>query len=179
MSTLFWLSYIMLWLLVVPLVMLNLVLFRQLGIMIMGTARGVNQSGIPIGHKLPQAAAFRLEGEEWSTAELLGAPSLMLFGSPTCKECAEIMPDFKRIAEINEVKPILLLFSTAELAAEYVRKINYTDEVMLVNPDLANQLDVQVTPFAYAIDRNGIIKHKGLVNSRDQLELYVRASRAS
>lgn len=179
MSTLFWLSYIMLWLLVIPLVILNLVLFRQLGIMIMGTARGVNQSGIPIGHKIPQVAAFRLKGEEWSTVELLGSPSLMLFGSPTCKECAEIMPDFKRIAEINEVKPILLLFSTAEFAAEYVRKINYTDEVMLVNPDLANQLDVQVTPFAYAIDRNGIIKHKGLVNSKDQLEEYVKASRAS
>ena len=55
MNTFFWISYTMLWILVVPLVILNLVLFRQLGIMVMGTARGVNQSGIPVGHKIPGA----------------------------------------------------------------------------------------------------------------------------
>ncbi|MCM3782649.1 thioredoxin fold domain-containing protein [Neobacillus mesonae] len=179
MTTFFWISYIVLWFLVVPLVILNLVLFRQLGIMIMGTARGVNQSGIPVGQKIPRAATLSLKGHEWSTLELVGTPSLMLFGSPTCKECAEIMPDFKRIAELNEVRPVLLLFSTADLASEYVQKINYEDEVLLVSSDFAHQLDVQVTPFAYAVDTNGVIKHKGLVNSRDQLEIYIEASKAS
>ncbi|WP_231638504.1 hypothetical protein [Paenibacillus sp. JCM 10914] len=88
MSTFFWISYVVLWLLVVPLVVLNLILFRQLGIMVMGTARGINQSGVPVGKPLPSVTTTILQGGEWSTNEIHGTPSLMLFGSPTCKECA-------------------------------------------------------------------------------------------
>ncbi|ANA82760.1 methylamine dehydrogenase [Paenibacillus glucanolyticus] len=179
MNTFFWISYSILWLLVVPLVILNLVLFRQLGIMVMGTARGVNQSGIPVGKKIPEAVTTKLQGTEWSTSELMGMPSLMLFGSPTCKECADILPDFKRIAEMNNVKPVLLLFSSVDLASDYIRKIAYEDEVLIVSSEFANHLDVQVTPYAYAVDTNGVIRHKGLVNSREQLEAYAKAARAS
>ncbi|WP_211750379.1 methylamine dehydrogenase [Paenibacillus sp. Marseille-Q4541] len=179
MSTFFWVSYLILWLLVIPLVILNLVLFRQLGIMIMGTARGVNQSGIPVGKRLPVATTFHIDGTEWSTDELLGTSALILFGSPTCRECAEILPDFHRIAELNQVKPVLMLFSTPELASDYVRKIQYNDDVYIVSSELAHHLDVQVTPFAYAIDPRGVIRHKGLVNSRDQLESYMKSTRVS
>ncbi|AYB43870.1 thioredoxin fold domain-containing protein [Paenibacillus lautus] len=179
MNSFFWISYAILWILVVPLVILNLVLFRQLGIMVMGTARGVNQSGIPVGNKMPRATTTTLQGAEWSTGELIGTPSLMLFGSPTCKECAEILPDFQRIAMMNNVKPILLLFASADLALDYVRKIAYDDEVLIVSSEFANHLDVQVTPYAYAVDANGTIRHKGLVNSREQLEAYAKASRVS
>lgn len=179
MNSFFWISYAILWILVVPLVILNLVLFRQLGIMVMGTARGVNQSGIPVGNKMPRATTTTLQGAKWSTGELIGRPSLMLFGSPTCKECAEILPDFQRIAMMNNVKPILLLFSSADLALDYVRKIAYDDEVLIVSSEFANHLDVQVTPYAYAVDANGTIRHKGLVNSREQLEAYAKASRVS
>ncbi|MFG1731804.1 methylamine dehydrogenase [Paenibacillus sp. 843] len=179
MNTFFWISYTMLWILVVPLVILNLVLFRQLGIMVMGTARGVNQSGIPVGNKIPGASTTTLQGAEWSTSELIGTPSLMLFGSPTCKECADILPDFRRIARMNNVKPILLLFSSVDLASDYVRKIAYDGEVLIVSSEFANHLDVQVTPYAYAVDMKGVIRHKGLVNSREQLEAYAKASRAS
>lgn len=179
MNTFFWISYTLLWILVVPLVLLNLVLFRQLGIMAMGTARGVNHSGIPVGKPLPKATTKTLQGGQWSTGELMGTPSILLFGSPTCKECADILPDFQRIARKNNVKPILLLFSSMDVAADYVQKIGYNDEVMIVSSEFANHLDVQVTPYAYAVDMNGVIRHKGLVNSREQLEAYAIASRAS
>lgn len=179
MNTFFWISYIILWLLVVPLVLLNLVLFRQLGIMVMGTARGVNQSGIPVGRSLPGAETTDLHGRSWTTSELFGTSAVMLFASPTCKECASIVPDFAAIAKQHDVKPLLLLFSTAEKGAAYVQTIEYGGQVLIVTPELADRLDVQVTPFAYAIDPQGTIRHKGLVNSREQLEAYVKASKAS
>lgn len=179
MSTFFWISYVILWVLVVPLIILNLILFRQLGIMIMGTARGVNQSGIPVGEKLPAATTVHLDGWKWSTEELKGSPVLMLFGSPTCKECAEILPDFQQMTKEHQVKPLLMLFSTAELAEDYVHQMEYEDEVYLVSSDFAHQMDVQVTPFAYAIDSRGVIRHKGLVNSREQLESYIKMAKVS
>ncbi|MBD7968397.1 thioredoxin fold domain-containing protein [Paenibacillus gallinarum] len=179
MSTFFWISYAILWLLVVPLVILNLILFRQLGIMIMGTARGVNQSGIPVGERLPAATTTHLDGRQWSTEELKGRPALMLFGSPTCRECAEILPDFQLMTKEHQVKPILMLFSSAELAEDYAHQIEYEDEVVLVSSEFAHQLDVQVTPYAYAIDSQGVIRHKGLVNSREQLESYIKSTKVS
>ena len=47
---------------------------------------------------------------------------------------------------MNNVRPILLLFSSVDLASEYVRKIGYDDEVLIVSSEFANHLDVQVTP---------------------------------
>lgn len=179
MTGFFWVSYVILWLLVLPLVILNLVLFRQLGIMIMGTARGVNESGIAVGKSLPVASTIHIDGSSWSTNELKGSSALMLFGSPTCRECAEILPDFQRLAKLNKVKPVLMLFSSQELASDYVQKIQYEDDVYLVSSEFAHHLDVQVTPFAYAIDSQGVIRHKGLVNSRDQLENYMKSAKVS
>lgn len=179
MNAFFWISYTILWLLVVPLVLLNLVLFRQLGIMVMGTARGVNQSGIPVGRKLPKAETSTLYGKPWTTEALYGNSAIMLFASPTCKECARILPEFGAVAKQYGVKPILLLFATAAQGEAYMQAMEYDEEVLLVTPELAERLDVEVTPFAYAVDPGGMIRHKGLVNSREQLEAYVRAARAS
>jgi methylamine dehydrogenase accessory protein MauD len=179
MPTFFWISYTVLWILIIPLIILNLVLFRQLGIMVMGTARGVNQSGIPIGKKLPTAKTTDLNGREWSTDDLSGKSTVLLFGSPSCKECAEILPEFNKISKDYNIKPILLLFSPEDIAKEYVRKINYNDEVLIVTSELADSLDVQVTPFAYSIDEHGVVRQKGLVNNRDHLKAYAKASKAS
>ncbi|WP_231638505.1 hypothetical protein [Paenibacillus sp. JCM 10914] len=77
------------------------------------------------------------------------------------------------------MRPILLLFSSEELAQDYVHKIAYEGDVLIVTPKFADALDVQVTPYAYAVDASGVIRHKGLVNSREQLEAYVKAASSS
>jgi len=79
MSSFFWGSYTLLWLLVGALTLLNLVLFRQLGIFIMGTARGIHRSGIPVGHRLPIAESSTTTGAPWSTAQVVGRPHLLFF----------------------------------------------------------------------------------------------------
>jgi len=45
-----------------------------------------------------------------------------------------------------------------------------------LSQELRAKLDVGVTPFAYGIDTQGIVRAKGLVNTRGQLDEMARAS---
>ncbi|MFZ3591776.1 methylamine dehydrogenase [Bacillus sp. DJP31] len=175
MNTLFIISYIILWLLIVPLIILNLVLFRQLGIMVMGTARGINDSGVPIGKKLPFFESYNLEGVRWNLGNEVGKPSLFLFVSPRCTECKKILPDFIKITSIYKVNPILFIFAEKEEAREYIKKIGYKGQSLIISHEQAMSLDVSATPFAYAIDSEGIVKEKGLVNTYGHIEKYVKS----
>ncbi|PLR77934.1 methylamine dehydrogenase [Bacillus sp. V3-13] len=175
MSTIFLTSYIVLWLLVVPLVILNLILFRQLGIMVMGTARGVNESGIPIGKKLPYFESEELDGVKWNLGQELGKPSLFLFISPRCNECKKILPDFLKISSMYNVSPILVIFADKVEAAEYINKIGFKGRSLSISHEQALPLDVSATPFAYAINSDGIVQEKGLVNTQGHIERYVKS----
>ncbi len=175
MSTFFIISYIALWILVVPLVILNLILFRQLGIFVMGTARGVDQSGIPVGRLLPKAKSLTLHGEQWSTETIKGRAHILLFGSPRCKECAEIMPYLESVCNKYNVNPTLLLFSEFELAKSYAKRLNLEFDVVHCTTELSQILDVEATPFAYAVDENGVIRGKGLVNDLGRLEFLAQS----
>ena len=176
MNVFFWVSYITLWLLVVPLVVLNLVLFRQLGIVVMGTARGVNQSGIPAGRRLPKVGSVTIQGQDWSTESVKGRPHLLIFGSPTCKECSAIMPDLERMRQTFGVEPILLMFADMEQSTRYVQRHQLNVEVVLASQEVGSKLDVEVTPFGYGVDSQGIIRAKSLINSRTHLEVLARAA---
>ncbi|HEX6289735.1 MAG TPA: redoxin domain-containing protein [Herpetosiphonaceae bacterium] len=176
MSTFFWASYVALWLLIVPLVILNLLLFRQVGIMVMGTARGVNQSGIPAGRRLPAVNSVTIHGKPWSSESVKGRPHVLLFGSTTCKECSAIMPDLSRVQTMFGVQPILLMFSDIEQSAKYAERHNLSYDVIIASQELGAKFDVEVSPFAYGVDSQGIIRAKGLVNSRRQLEAIAQAA---
>lgn len=170
MNTFFLISYALLWLLVIPLVLLNLVLFRQLGIMVMGTARGINQSGLPIGKMIPKVDGLKTDGTPWSTSDLLGQSHILFFGSTTCSECRDIMPYLAQMKEKYNVTPVLMLFSELDMAKKYVKENNISHEVVLANNFISDKLDVTATPFAYAVDENGVIQSKGLINTLQQLE---------
>lgn len=175
MSTVLIFSNIFLWVLMVPLVILNLILFRQMGILIMGTARGVNNSGVPIGKKLPSFKGHKLDGSIWDFNTILGKSSLFLFVSPFCGECKKILPDFIEITKKYNTNAILFIFSDIEGANEYIRKINYTGQAIIINQEQGAAIDVSATPFAYAINSQGIVEEKGLVNTFGHLEKYVKS----
>lgn len=170
MNTFFLVSYIILWVLVITLTLLNLILFRQLGIMVMGTARGINRSGLQIGKMVPKVDGVSVDGNNWSTSAILGKPHLLFFGSTTCSECKDIMPYLDQMQKKYNVTPILLLFSELDMAKKYIQENKIKYEVILANNNIAEKMDVTATPFAYAVDSSGIIQSKGLINTLHQLE---------
>ena len=169
--TFFNISYIILWILFVPLLLLNLVLFRQLGIMVMGTARGVNNSGIPVGNKIPNISTYtRINNEIWEPSMLDKEPTLVFFGSPHCAECKEIMPELDGVESKYGVKTLIILLTDLETANNYVTNNNIKTTTIVGPSNIAEDFDIVGTPFAYGVNKDGVITGKGLINSREQLE---------
>ncbi|WP_078598333.1 redoxin domain-containing protein [Evansella clarkii] len=176
MSNFFWISYISLWVLVFPLLIMNLILYRQLGIMVMGTSRGVNQSGIPIGRELPKIPLKSIRNLKWSIENNYGTSTLVMFASTKCEECSKILPDLINLSNKTNVKMVLGVISEdIEDVRTYAQKHNVNFEVVQVTQEDGQELDIIATPFAYAIDGEGVVREKGLVNTYGHLEKYLKA----
>ncbi len=75
-------SYIVLWAAVLALGVLVLLLYRQLGIMYLGTAEGVSRDGIDRGATAPDFALTDQHGALQRLSGYRGRPVMLLFGSP-------------------------------------------------------------------------------------------------
>jgi thioredoxin-related protein len=148
---------------------LTAVLFRQLGLMVMGSARGANDSGISVGRRLP-----RLDLIDARTGAAVdvhdGRPALVFFGSTTCHECAEIYPDIKYLEDRYDTRVVNFLFGS-DLAdvAGYAGERGVKGPVVFATEEIATAYDVEVSPFAFVVDHRGLVVAKGLVNGRAQL----------
>ena len=83
MSGIWLVSYIALWAIVLFQGVVIFVLLRQLGVIYLGTARGVANDGLAVGTEAPDFSVHGLDGEPLSLASFRGAPLLLIFGSPT------------------------------------------------------------------------------------------------
>lgn len=148
---------------------LTAVLFRQLGIFVMGSARGANDSGISVGRRLP-----RLPLADVRTGNAVDVhdarPRLLFFGSTTCGECARIYPDIKAVEDRYGIQVVNFLFGAdvAELSA-YADKRAIAGPVIFATDEIAETYDVEVSPFAFVVDGRGLVVAKGLLNSRVRL----------
>jgi thioredoxin-related protein len=149
---------------------LTAVLFRQLGLMVMGSARGADDSGISVGRKLP--ALDLIDARTGATVNLhdQGRAQLVFFGSTTCHECAEIYPDIRYLEDHYDLRVVNFLFG-ADLAdvVTYAGERGIKGPVVVATEDLATTFDVEVSPFAFVVDQRGLIVSKGLLNSRGRL----------
>src|SRR5437660_983666 len=90
-------SYILLWLLLLTLTVLVILLYRHFGLVALGTLEGVQRDGLPVGEAAPKIVGLTPEGEpaEWDPGL---ANTLLLFASPSCEPCAEILPYVNALA---------------------------------------------------------------------------------
>ena len=151
------------------------VLFRQLGIFIMGSARGVSDGGIPVGKKLPNAVTTSLTGQRWELASLQGEPYILLFGATYCAECKDIMPKLSVVSDAYGVQIVTAIFGRDAELRDYVKQMQIPDPVVRASESFARSLDVDVTPFAYAVGADGGVTMKGLANSVLRLEEMARS----
>src|SRR5438128_2483302 len=85
-------SYIALWALVLVLAMLVLLLYRQLGIMYLGSAEGVSRDGLAPGTKAPDFSLTDQYDNAQRLANYRGRAAVLLFGSPHCSPCRILLP---------------------------------------------------------------------------------------
>ena len=172
-------SYIALWAVVLFQGAMIFLLLRQLGLMYLGTAQGIARDGLPVGQRAPDFDVANLEGRSVSLADFRGLPLLLIFGSPTCTPCRHLIPDLNAFAHEQKENLRVLFLSRGE--AEDTRRFASEFGVQVpvaVHPDetLPDKYKARVSPFAFLIDGDGIIRAKGLANNRDHLQILLRAA---
>lgn len=170
-------SYVVLWALVLFQGLVIFVLLRQLGVIYLGTAQGVARDGLALGERAPGFTLPDLAGRLLSLADFRGLPLLLIFGSPTCVPCRSLIPDLNAFARQRQRELRVLFLSQGDLeeARRFASELDVQVPVA-VHPDydLPDKYKARVTPFAFLIDGEGVIRAKGLANNREHLEMLLR-----
>ncbi len=171
------LSYVVLWVVVLGMGVLVLLLYRQLGIMYLGSAEGVSRDGLEKGTTAPDFSLADQYGATQRLANYRGRPVLLVFGSPHCSPCRTLLPQMHDWAKAHpDVVPIWLNAASNDESLKFVSETGATLPVAAYPPEtnLMDKYKVRVTPFMFMLDEKGIIQAKGLVNTRSGLDLYYK-----
>lgn len=170
-------SYIALWLIVLVLILLVLLLYRQLGIMYLGSAEGVSRDGLDRGRSAPDFSLTDQYGNVQKLGNLKGKPAVVLFGSPHCSPCRILLPQLNEWSRAHpEVGVVWLNAASPEESLKFVSDTGAEIPVAPYAPqeNLMDKYRVRVTPFMFFLDENGVIRAKGLVNTKAGVDLYYK-----
>ncbi|MGH2546309.1 MAG: hypothetical protein ACRDHH_02875 [Actinomycetota bacterium] len=169
-------SYVVLWALVVALALLTLALARQIGTLHLRLGpRGaleLDEEGPPLGEAPEPVDARDLDGRPLSVGGP-GEPQLVLFVSPGCPVCREVLPSLPVAAGVGGMRPLVV--SDAEDPGDSAD--GGTGAPVVLGPAVARAYGVPGTPYAVALDRLGVVRAKGTINNLEQLEGLVDTAR--
>lgn len=165
-------SYVVLWLLVLVLASVVVALARQIGTLHLRLGpRGaleMDDEGPPIGEAPPPddlvdttGAPVRIGGP--------GDPQLLLFVSPGCGVCQQVLPSVAVVAAAGQLKPFVLTdMDEEETRLAYAAK--KIGAPVLSARFLVQRWDIPGTPYVIVLDEFGVIRAKGTVNNLEQME---------
>jgi hypothetical protein len=145
----FWLAaFVSLWLIVAALGALVFALYRQVGVLHLrlgpGAAFEHDGEGLPLGDQAPPETAG----------------SLVVFTSPRCPVCSQIVPGLRAIGRDHAISVVHAQEDDAHGQALHIA------------------FDVPGTPYAVYVGRDGSVRAKGTINTLEQLESVVVTGRA-
>jgi methylamine dehydrogenase accessory protein MauD len=177
-------SNIVLWVVVICLALVLLALTRQLGVLHerIGPAGALMiNRGPAIGEAVAALDVLDLDGRERRVGGLHanGKSTLILFVSPTCPVCKTLLPVVRSSRQQERDWLEVLLASDGDPAQHrsFAQQYQLGDFPYLVSPALGLAYQVNRLPFAALIDKDGILRARGLVNSREHLESLFEAQR--
>lgn len=172
-------AVLILGLVVALLVIVVLALARQIGVLHTRLAPAgalMNTAGPEVGSAAPKLALQDIDGVSVNIGGTTSSSTLILFVSPTCPICKELVPVACSMARSDKLR---LLFASdgGELPQhiEYIEKMGIETYSYLLSSELGLKFAAGKLPYAALIDSDGILRSRGLVNSREHLESLVEA----
>jgi methylamine dehydrogenase accessory protein MauD len=177
-------SNVVLWVLVLALSAVVLALTRQLGVLHQRIAPAgalMLNRGLTVGEPAPVLELAALDGRELRVglARDDGRSTLLLFVSPSCPVCKSLLPAVKSSRRDERSWMDVILASDGDSAAqrEFVRAQGLEGIPYVVSAALGLAYQVSRLPFAALLDERGVLRARGLVNSREHLESLFEAQR--
>ncbi len=177
-------SNIVLWVLVLALAAVLLALVRQLGVLherIAPAGALMLNRGLKVGEPAPVVSVSDLQGapHELGAARADGKSTLLLFVSPTCPVCKSLLAAVKSSRRDERTWMDVILASDGDVQEQqnFVRAQGLESIPYVVSAPLGLAFQVSRLPFAALIDEKGVLRARGLVNSREHLESLFEAKR--
>lgn len=178
------LSNLLLWCVVLVLSVLVFALMRQIGVLherVFPAGALMTTAGPRVGETAPVHTVSSWSGK----TRQIGGPSqrdtLLLFVSPFCPVCKTLIPFVQSVtlAESRSIETIFASDGTNEKEqaahAQLIKDQNINPDHYVLSQTLGMSWVVEKLPFAALIDRHGILRAKGIVNSREHLESLFEA----
>ena len=173
-----------LWLIVIALSVALLAVIRQLGVLherIAPVGALMLAKGVKIGESAPQIAVQDIDGG----SRIVGAPrsdgraTLVMFVSPTCPVCKTLLPVLKSslAAERDWLDILLASDGDPESQRAFVLANRLGGFPYVVSAPLGISYQVSRLPFAALVDAQGILRARGIINTREHLESLFEAKR--
>lgn len=177
-------SNVVLWLLVLGLTAVILALVRQIGVLherIAPVGALLLRRGLKVGDPAPVLTVTDLQGHSLT----IGAPSeqgkssLLVFLSPTCPVCKVLLPVLRSVhaSEAAWLDLILASDGKEQEHRRFIAESGLQDIPYVLSAPLGMAFQVERLPFAGIIDEKGILRARGLINSREHLESLFEARR--
>jgi methylamine dehydrogenase accessory protein MauD len=170
-------SYVVLWVVVIALAVIVVALARQIGTLHLRLGpRGaleIDDEGPPLGEAPEEFDLTGIEGRP-VTVGGPGAAQLVLFVSPGCMVCEQVLPSVKAIA--RDIAPVVV---TDVDHHETVRSFSARNLGVPVvsGREVVASYAVPGTPYVVVLDSSGATRAKGTVNNLEQLEGLIDTAR--
>jgi len=179
-------SNVILWVVVIIQSLLIFALMRQVGVLherVFPAGALMSTAGPKVGEAAPVHTVQTLS----NTTITLGGKqagnknTLLLFVSPSCPICKTMLPYVNSVLAAEQQPTNIVLASDAEGVSEraqheqFIRDQKLPADHYVLSRELGLAYLVDKLPFAVLIDNQGILRAKGMVNSREHLESLFEA----
>ena len=172
-------SNVLLWCVVIVLALIVLALARQVGVLHERVAPAgalMPTTGPKVGERTEAETVRDLYGSELTVGGPADTATLVLWIAPTCPVCRTLVPTALSMARSERLR--LVLASDGEQLEShraYVRDLQLQNHPYVVSATLGMRYAVSKLPFAVLIGPDGVLRSKGLVNTREHLESLVES----
>jgi len=175
-------SNLLLWLAVLALGAVVVALVRQVGVLhervapagalMLGGGPKVGETTSPITVPLLDGHLATLGGPSED-----GRAALLFFLSPTCPVCKALLPALHSLArsEAARLRVVYASDGDADIHRAFARDARLDAGAYALSRELGMHYEVGKLPFAALVDGAGVLRAKGIVNTREHLESLLEA----
>lgn len=165
MTATFMVSYVLLWVLVIFLGTALLILYSHVGQSLLHSREGHPLQGPDVGKRLEPRVLTTLSGTRYTLGAPSPVPRLVVFVSPRCVSCKQLLKALPEFVERfgPRVETVLVCRGAERDVRAFTSGVPQGVVVSAdASGDFIGAYRVLVTPYAFSIDLEGLVLHKGV-----------------
>ncbi len=187
MDTLWLISYVLLWAVVLFLGFLLLGTLRALGLLrwrleqLQATSpRRLGRDGLKPGTRAPDFSLPSAAGGEASLRDFAGRRVLLVFMQVGCGPCQAIVPELNRAQRKGDARVLVVNNGEPEAVRRWAHETGARFPVLAQQAwAVSRRYEVFATPFGFVIDEQGMIRAKGIVTRGRYLQFLLSEAEES